>query len=135
MTEEEIRCRRLAGQHLLAPAPARTVVRDLCGVQAQFLQSALHALRIRSGGACGPEGLVKSWTIRGTLHVFALEDLPVFLHRGRAQSPRDCDTLEADARVDAARLVSGYRFASRRTARPMKLTSAASSVSAPYSRP
>lgn len=103
MTEEEIRCRRLAGQHLLAPVPARTVVRDLCGVQAQFLQSAMHAVRIRSGAACDPEGLVKSWTIRGTLHVFALEDLPVFLHRGRAQSPRDCDTLGADARVDAAR--------------------------------
>ena len=34
MTMEEIKLRRLAGQHLLAPADTQTVVKDLCGVQA-----------------------------------------------------------------------------------------------------
>ena len=44
MTLEEIKLRRLAGQHLLAPADTQTVVKDLCGVQAQFLSHAIHFL-------------------------------------------------------------------------------------------
>ena len=47
MTLEEIKLRRLAGQHLLTPADTQTVVKDLCGVQAQFLSHALHGLSIR----------------------------------------------------------------------------------------
>ena len=31
MTLEEIKLRRLAGQHLLAPTDTQTVVKDLCG--------------------------------------------------------------------------------------------------------
>ena len=47
MTLEEIKLRRLAGQHLLIPGDTQTVVKDLCGVQAQFMSNALHALAIR----------------------------------------------------------------------------------------
>ena len=47
MTAEEIRLLRLANQHLTAPADKLTVVRDLCGIQAQFLSNAIHAMRIR----------------------------------------------------------------------------------------
>ena len=70
MTLEEIKLRRLAGQHLLAPADTQTVVKDLCGVQAQFLGHALHGLSIRCTGV-DTEGLVKSWTNRGTMHLFS----------------------------------------------------------------
>ena len=80
MTEQDIRLRRLAGQYLSAPAPARTVARALCGFQAQYPQNALHALSLRTDGE-GPAQarLVKSWTLRGTIHLFSEDDLPVYL--------------------------------------------------------
>ena len=78
MTLEEIKLRRLAGQHLLAPADTQTVVKELCGVQAQFMSNALHALTIRCGTA-DTSALVKNWTLRGTVHVFAMDDLPLFI--------------------------------------------------------
>lgn len=77
MTIQDIRRERLARQHLLQPAPPLTVAADLCGLQAQFLSAALHALRIRSGSSCTDE-LVKSWTLRGTMHLFPEADLPLY---------------------------------------------------------
>ena len=85
MDIEEILLRRLTGQHLIAPADKLSVARDLCGVQAQFMSNALHALRIRSSGLDGgtaADGLVKNWTLRGTVHVFAESDLPLFIRAG-----------------------------------------------------
>lgn len=85
MDIEEILLRRLTGQHLIAPADKLSVARDLCGVQAQFMSNALHALRIRSSGLDGgtaADGLVKNWTLRGTVHVFAGSDLPLFIRTG-----------------------------------------------------
>ena len=102
MILEEIKIRRLAGQHLLAPADTQTVVKDLCGLQAQFLSHALHGLSIRAGEV-NTEGLVKSWTNRGTMHLFCAEDLPLFLHAGRTHFLRSIDTLESDAYISAAR--------------------------------
>ncbi len=105
MTLEEIRIRQLAGQHLLQPAAYQTVVRDLCGVQAQFLSNAMHALTIRSHdfSETAAQTLVKSWTLRGTMHVFLQDDLPLFLHEGRGHALRLCDTLEADEYVTRER--------------------------------
>ena len=105
MTTEEIKLRQLTGQHLIAPTNPMTVLRDLCGLQAQFLANALHALRIRSGDIPEEEtdSLIKSWTIRGTIHVFAPEDLPLFLHRDRTHFLRPCDTLEADEHISKER--------------------------------
>ena len=102
MTLEEIKLWRLAGQHLLAPANTQTVVKDLCGVQAQFLGHALHGLSIRCTGV-DTEGLVKSWTNRGTMHLFSVDDLPLFLHEGRTHFLRPVDTLESDAYISADR--------------------------------
>ena len=102
MILEEMKIRRLAGQHLLAPADTQTVVKDLCGLQAQFLSHALHGLSIRAGEV-NTEGLVKSWTNRGTMHLFCAEDLPLFLHAGRTHFLRSVDTLESDAYISAAR--------------------------------
>ena len=102
MTLEEIKLRRLAGQHLLAPTDTQTVVKDLCGVQAQFLSHALHGLSIRCTEV-NTDGLIKSWTNRGTMHLFSADDLPLFLHEGRTHFLRPVDTLESDAYISADR--------------------------------
>ena len=102
MTPEEIKLRRLAGQHLLAPTDTQTVVKDLCGVQAQFLSHALHGLAIRCTEV-NTDGLVKSWTNRGTMHLFSADDLPLFLHDGRSHFLRPVDTLGSDAYISSDR--------------------------------
>ena len=102
MTLEEIKLRRLAGQHLLAPTDTQTVVKDLCGIQAQFLSHTLHGLSIRCN-EIRTDSLVKSWTIRGTMHLFSADDLPLFLHEGRTHFLRPVDTLESDAYINADR--------------------------------
>ena len=102
MTLEEIKLRRLAGQYLLASADTQTVVKDLCGVQAQFLGHALHGLSIRCAEV-NTDGLVKSWTNRGTMHLFSVDDLTLFLHEGRSHFLRPVDTLESDAYISADR--------------------------------
>jgi hypothetical protein len=99
---EEIKLRRLVGQHLLAPSYTQTVVKDLCGVQAQFLSHALHGLSIRCNEV-NTDGLVKSWANRGTMHMFSVDDLPLFLHEGRTHFLRPVDTLESDAYISADR--------------------------------
>lgn len=102
MTLEELKLRRLAGQHLLAPSDTKTVAADLCGVQAQFLSHALHGLRIRCGEP-DTSGLVKGWANRGTMHLFRQEDLPLLLHKGRTHFLRPVDTLRDDGFVSAQR--------------------------------
>ena len=102
MTLEEIKLQRLAGQHLLVPTDTQTVVKDLCGVQAQFLSHALHGLSIRCTEV-HTDGLVKSWTNRGTMHLFSADDLPLFLHKGRTHFLRPVDTLESDGYITADR--------------------------------
>ena len=82
MTIEELKIRQLTNQHLLAPADKMTVVRDLCGVQAQFFPNAMHSLKLRSNDydeQTVGQGLVKNWSVRGTVHVFAESDLPLFI--------------------------------------------------------
>ena len=102
MTEDEIRLLHLSGQHLLSPAGCQNVSRDLCGVQAQFLTHALHGLAIRSHGV-STDGMLKSWTLRGTMHLFVEEDLPLFLHEGRSHFLRPVDTMESDAYISKER--------------------------------
>lgn len=82
ITVEELKIRQLTNQHLLSPADKLTVVRDLCGVQAQFFPNAMHSLKIRSNDydeQSVADGLVKNWSVRGTVHVFAESDLPLFI--------------------------------------------------------
>ena len=82
MTKEEIKIRQLSNQYLLEPGDKQTVVRDLCGIQAQFMVNAMHSLKIRCQNyqeSSFGQGLVKNWTIRGTVHVFAEDDLPLFI--------------------------------------------------------
>lgn len=105
MKVEEIKIRQLTNQHLTAPADRKTVIRDICGVQAQFMSNAMHALRIRCNDHSDEYtlGLIKNWTIRGTLHVFSEDDLSLFLHSGRKHYLRPCDTLNADEFISQER--------------------------------
>ena len=67
MTLEELKIRQLTNQYLLAPADKLTVMRDLCGVQAQFMTNALHSLKIRTNDydeQTVADGLVKNWSVR-----------------------------------------------------------------------
>ena len=71
MTLEELKIRQMTNQYLLSPSDKLTVARDLCGVQAQFMTNALHSLKIRCNDfdeRTVPEGLVKNWSVRGTVH-------------------------------------------------------------------
>ena len=82
---DDISLFRLYGQNLIQKDEKIPVVRNLNGLQAQFMPNALHALKIRCNEAVTAEnfgeGLVKNWTVRGTVHVFAEEDLPLFIRK------------------------------------------------------
>ncbi len=85
MNRDELLIRRLSAQHLLSPVPAQDVAQDLCGLQAQFLRNAVHALRIRTN-ALSTAGLVKTWTLRGTVHLVPEADLPLYIRTcGKAE--------------------------------------------------
>lgn len=91
MTVEEIKIRQLTNQYLITPSDKLTVVRDLCGIQAQFMVNAMHSLKIRCGDVRDDtvaDGLVKNWTVRGTVHVFAESDLPLFIRCNNGESYR-----------------------------------------------
>ena len=91
MTIEELKIRRLTNQYLIDRADKITVARELCGVQAQFFPNAVHSLRIRSNDfdeITFGNGLVKNWSVRGTVHVFAECDLPLFVRCNNGESYR-----------------------------------------------
>lgn len=91
MTIEELKIRQLTNQHLITPSDKMTVIRDLCGVQAQFFPNAMHSLKIRCNDydeQTIADGLVKSWSVRGTVHVFAESDLPLFIRCHNGESYR-----------------------------------------------
>jgi len=96
---DDVRRRRLACSHLLKPAPrARLVdvVRDVCGIHAQVLASAELALSARVKGITQGDvraelwerrTLVKTWTMRGTLHLHPADELPMWVAATRAVGP------------------------------------------------
>lgn len=91
MTIEQLKIRQLTNQHVLDPADKMTVIRDLCGVQAQFFSNAMHSLKIRTTDydeQTVAEGLVKNWSVRGTVHVFAESDLPLFIRCNNGEAYR-----------------------------------------------
>jgi winged helix DNA-binding protein len=86
LSDDAARRLRLRAQRLVEPAGADVgdLVRHLVGVQAQDVRASRLALRPRSDGltaaavrrACNEErSVVRSWTMRGTLHMVAAEDL------------------------------------------------------------
>ncbi|HET9847670.1 MAG TPA: winged helix DNA-binding domain-containing protein [Candidatus Dormibacteraeota bacterium] len=81
MLELRARAQRLMPATRASPA---TILRDTCGLQAQLLTAAALGMRARSPGlrlyevdrALSEErSIVRSWLMRGTLHLVAAEDL------------------------------------------------------------
>ena len=86
------------GRHLLEPVgepPIEHVVRRLCGVQAQVASTAELAVRVRRdqskwgevGRALADGRLIKTWAMRGTLHLLTPEEGGAFLSLIAAARP------------------------------------------------
>lgn len=84
MQPEQIKAMQLNNQYLVQPDDMLTVAKNLCGIQAQFFSNAVHALKIRCRDIAQEDiakNLVKGWTLRGTMHLYAKEDMPLFICR------------------------------------------------------
>jgi hypothetical protein len=96
------------------------VVRDVCGVQAQVPRAAALAVRARSSGLHASDvahareqerSVVRTWCMRGTLHLVATEDVgwllsllgPIFVAAGRHRLARL--GLDEDAAAEAVRAI------------------------------
>ncbi|MGZ8739957.1 MAG: winged helix DNA-binding domain-containing protein [Gaiellaceae bacterium] len=96
MNWNEVRAGRLARSHLHERAPAERLVdvaRDVCGVHAQVMGSAELQLAARVEGITQADvrdalwerrELVKSWTLRGTLHIHPSDELSLWTAARRA---------------------------------------------------
>lgn len=114
LTWDEVWGRRLARHFLAEPAPAGAIVEvagALCGVHAQLMASAEVGLGLRVAGATRADlraelwerrGLVKTYGLRGTLHLFPAAEMPLWLaalravpepNRSLALRPSELDTL------------------------------------------
>lgn len=88
VTWTEICRRRLRAQHLRTPsASLHRVVADICGLHAQVMSSAELAAAVRLDGLrsgtvartlWSDRSLVKTWAMRGTLHLLTTEDYPLY---------------------------------------------------------
>lgn len=83
MDISELKQLRLYHQHITNPSDKYTVCHDLNGLQAQFMANVYYALKVRCKATeITPQnfgdGLVKNWTIRGTVHAFNTDDLSLF---------------------------------------------------------
>lgn len=79
---EQLLYASLHNLYLLHKTDKTTVVSDLMGLQAQFLNNPKYALQIRASDYSQQnwaEGLIKTWTFRGTLHVVLESELSLFL--------------------------------------------------------
>lgn len=131
LTPHEVARLRLAAQHIAGSgaATATETVRRLTAMQAQDPAGVLTsvALRTRAGTRQGVEAamdageVVKSWPMRGTLHLVAAEDLPWLLEltaprvvagaaRRRAALDLDPSTLERAREVALRTLAGGRRL-------------------------
>jgi Winged helix DNA-binding domain len=80
---------RLRQQHLVAPASDLvTTASRLCGVHAQVMSGAAQIVGVRTSSFTTPDlddalwqqrTLVKTWGMRGTLHLFPAAELPVWV--------------------------------------------------------
>ncbi|MCU0625760.1 MAG: winged helix DNA-binding domain-containing protein, partial [Gemmatimonadaceae bacterium] len=108
---EPLVARRLAAQALTRRAPSvAAAARQLFGIQAQDLPQAQWALASRAEGATlatvdaafARGEIVRSWPMRGTLHVVPAEDAPwlaaFFRTRNLARHARRLRELEIEAR-------------------------------------
>ena len=83
MNEREILLyHSLKGLHLLDKAPKMRIVRDICGLQAQFSRNPQYSLWLRASDYhpdTWGDGLCKLWSHRGTMYVVPLDEAGVHL--------------------------------------------------------
>ncbi len=82
MGREQLLYASLHNLYLLEKADTATIVSDLMGLQAQFANNPKYALQIRASDYSESnwhQGLIKTWTFRGTLHVVRQDELGLFL--------------------------------------------------------
>ncbi len=117
LSNDQVRLLRLHAQRLTpksrnTPSRVASIVKELCGIQAQDAHAAPLALRARSVGLVADDveqarvqerSIIRTWAQRGTLHLLATEDLgwllllfgPVFIaasQRRRIELGLDEDT-------------------------------------------
>lgn len=95
MTINELKQVRLHRQHITNKADKQTVCHDLNGLQSQFTVNVYYSLKARCSDDITPQnfgdGLVKNWTVRGTVHAFNECDLLVFKYGTDKYLSRDFD--------------------------------------------
>src|SRR5436190_9716486 len=101
MTWKDVWARRLARHSLSNPAPvdrAVEVVSAVCGIQAQVMPAAELSVGTRLSGATRQDIramlwerrlLVKTYGIRGTVHLFAAGELPLWMAALRERAALD----------------------------------------------
>ncbi len=125
LSSDQLRFLRQYAQRLIPRQPGERnsvvqVVREVCGLQAQNVNAAALAVRVRSAGlaASGVErarsqerSVVRTWGQRGTLHLLATEDLgwllallgPIFIAGDRVR--REQLGLDEETSARGARLI------------------------------
>lgn len=106
LTWEEVWGRRLARHALLVPKPKESLVdavRAVCGIHAQVMSAAELSVGLRVDGATRQDvraelwsrrGLVKTYGLRGTVHLFPSDEVALWSAALRATiRPRDADQL------------------------------------------
>ncbi len=96
-TWAHVRARRLQRSRLTEPAASAVeAVRDTCGIQAQLQAAAELGVRLRVGGDADVRAalwqertLVRTWTLRGTLHLHPADELGLWTAAARATGRHD----------------------------------------------
>ena len=82
ITKKHLLYWRLRNQFLLSKAGRMEVASKLLGLQAQFANNPKYALQIRASDfseAAWSENLVKTWSLRHTLHLIPQDELGLYL--------------------------------------------------------
>ena len=127
----QVTARRLVRQRLDAPSLATQpaeIVSMLCGAHAQVLSAAFWSIGLRSASLTAPEvsdalwaehSLVKTFGPRGTVHLLAAHDLPLWVGALFRQSlfptaviPRRSDSLPGQTE-EVVRAIAGALFRGR----------------------
>jgi hypothetical protein len=118
------------GKHSLVPRATgkdvARVVSDICGIQAQVLSAAELAIRARVEGVGQQDvrnalwkdhAILKTWCMRGTLHLLATSDLPLYVAALKTKLEEAVRWLQKDGGVtpsEVASITEGIREALRR---------------------
>src|SRR5919202_5749464 len=114
LTWPEVWQRRLARHHLTQPgASIPEVVRATCGIHAQVQSSAAVSIGLRTQGTTQRDvrmavwqdrTLVRTYGLRGTVHLFAADDVATWLAALRAKAPPRPPNKHEEAALPAARV-------------------------------